>query len=106
MKPGEPVALWGISRDTAEDSRKLDGQVSRDGKGGVTFPLLSDPDHKVVDAYGLRDPRYDKLGQGGLPSPTTLVIDKSGRIAWMRIDRDHTKRPPNAEIRAALEKLP
>jgi hypothetical protein len=34
------------------------------------------------------------------------VIDRQGRIAYIRIDRDHTVRPPSAEIRAALEKLP
>jgi hypothetical protein len=33
------------------------------------------------------------------------VIDRNGRVAWMRIDRDHTVRPPNAEIRAALDAL-
>jgi hypothetical protein len=33
------------------------------------------------------------------------VVDRQGRIAWMRIDRDHTKRPPHAEIRAALDAL-
>ena len=105
MKPGEPVALWGISRDSAEDSKSFNERVSRDGKGGIGFPLLSDPDHKVIDAYGLQDPRYAKLRQEGIPSPTTIVVDRQGRIAWLRIDRDHTKRPPNAEIRAALDTL-
>jgi peroxiredoxin len=80
--------------------------VGRDGKGGIPFPLLSDPQHKVIDAYGLRDPRYTQIGQAGIPSPAAYVIDRNGRVAWMRIDRDHTVRPPNAEIRAALEKLP
>ena len=97
------MALWGISRDTAEDSKVLSERVNRDGKGGIAFPLLSDPQHKVIDAYGLQDPRYAKLRQEGIPSPTTIVVDRQGRIAWIRIDRDHTVRPPNAEIRAALD---
>ena len=100
------MALWGISRDSAEDSKILNERVGRDGKGGISFPLLSDPQHKVIDAYGLQDPRYAKLRQEGIPSPTAIVIDRQGRIAYVRIDRDHTVRPPNAEIRAALEKLP
>ncbi len=99
------MALWGISRDSAEDSKILMERASRDGKGGITFPLLSDPEHNVIDAYGLQDPRYAKLKQEGIPSPTTVVIDKQGRIAWIRIDRDHTVRPPNSEIRAALDAL-
>jgi hypothetical protein len=56
----------------------------------------------VIDAYGIADPRYRKLRQEGIPWPTTVVIDRSGRIAWMRIDTDKTKRPPHEEIRAAL----
>ncbi len=99
------MALWGISRDTGEDSKILNERASRDGKGRITFPLLSDSDHKVIDAYGLQDPRYAKLKQQGIPSPTVIVIDKQGRIAYIRIDRDHTVRPPNAEIRAALDAL-
>jgi peroxiredoxin len=105
LKPGESVALWAISVDSAEDSRGFSRQIAADGKGPLSFPLLSDPQHQVIDAYGLRDPRYAKLGKDGIPSPTAYVIDKSGRVAWMRIDRDHRVRPENAEIRGALDKL-
>jgi peroxiredoxin len=59
----------------------------------------------VIDLYGLQDPRYLKARLEGVPSPTTYVIDKTGRIAWMRVDRDTTKRPPNAEVRAAIDAL-
>ena len=105
LKPNEPVALWAISVDPAEDSKIFSERVGRDGKGGIAFPLLSDPQHKTIDAYGLQDPRYLKLKQEGIPWPTTYVIDKDGKVAWVRIDRDHTVRPLNAEIRAALEAL-
>ena len=37
--------------------------------------------------------------------PTVYVIDKSGRVAWMRLDRNYREYPPNAEIRAALDVL-
>lgn len=77
--------------------------MTKDGQGPINFPLLSDPDARVIDAYGLRDPRYAKLRRDGIPSPTTYVIDRSGRVAWVRIDRDHKQRPPNSEIRAAFE---
>jgi peroxiredoxin len=91
--------------DSAEDSRGFSDRIAADGKGPLSFPLLSDPRHEVIDAYGLRDPRYARLGKDGIPSPTAYVIGKSGRIAWMRIDRDHRVRPANAEIRAALDAL-
>jgi len=53
----------------------------------------------------LQDPRYLKQKREGIPYPTAYVIDKAGRVAWTRIDRDHTVRPVNGEIRAALEAL-
>ena len=105
LKPGEPVALWAISKDSAEDSKAFMKAIASDGKGTVGFPMLSDPQNKVIDAYGVRDPRYAKLGHDGIPSPATFVIDRNGRVAWARVDRDHTVRPPNAEIRAALDAL-
>jgi hypothetical protein len=33
------------------------------------------------------------------------VIGKDGKVAWSRIDEDFRVRPPNSEIRAALEAL-
>jgi hypothetical protein len=33
------------------------------------------------------------------------VIDRNGRVAWARIDRDYTERPPTQEIRAAIDAL-
>lgn len=71
----------------------------------MTFPLLSDPQHRVIDAYGLQDPRYLKQKREGIPYPAVYVIDRSGRVAWARIDRDFRQRPGNAEIRAALDAL-
>ena len=91
--------------DSAEDSKGFSDKIAGDGKGAIPFPLLSDPQHRVIDAYGLQDPRYLKQRREGIPYPTTIVIDKAGKIAWMRIDRVTTIRPPNSEIRAALDAL-
>lgn len=106
MKPGEAVALWGISVDSHEDSKGFSDRIASDGKGAIAFPLLSDPRHRVIDAYGLQDPRYLKQRREGIPYPTSYVIDKTGTVAWMRIDRNTTIRPPNSEVRAALDRLP
>lgn len=105
LKPGEAVALWAISVDSAADSLKFSSTIAKDGKGGLSFPLLSDAGHRVIDAYGLQDPRYRKQSKAGIPYPTTLVIDKTGKIAWMRLDHDTTQRPSNSEVRAALSRL-
>jgi peroxiredoxin len=106
LKPGEQVALWGISVDTPEQSRGfIEKIVAEAGGGSLAFPLLSDPQHQVIDAYGLPDPRYLKQKREGIPYPTVYVVDKAGRVAWARTDKDFRQRPSNSEIRAALDAL-
>ena len=92
--------------DNHEDAKEFAGKVNSDGKGPFTYPLLSDPGHRVIDAYGLPDPRYRAQKREGIPYPATYVIDRSGRVAWSRVDRDFRERPPTAETRAALDALP
>lgn len=105
IQPGEAVSLWAISVDSAEDSRAFAKSIAADGRGAVTFRLLADPGHRVIDSYGLADPQYAKLAYYGIPYPSTFLVDRKGRIAWARIDRDYTQRPLNSEIRAAIEAL-
>lgn len=47
----------------------------------ISFPLLSDADSKVIDAYLLRN-RGVKAGskQDGVPNPATVLIDRSGKV--------------------------
>ena len=97
--------MWGISVDSGVDSKGFSDKIASDGKGPISFPILSDPQHQVIDAYGLQDPRYLKQTKAGIPYPTTVVIDKAGKVAWVRIDRNTTIRPPNREVRAALDRL-
>ena len=91
--------------DTAEQSKEFIEKIAADGRGRIAFPLLSDPQHRVIDAYGLEDPRYLKQRRAGIPYPAAYVIDKAGRIAWSRIDIEYRERPPNNEVRAALDAL-
>jgi peroxiredoxin len=67
--------------------------------------MLTDTGHRTIDAYGLQDPRYLKQKRAGIPYPTVYVIDKTGKVAWMRVEEDFRKRPSNDEIRAALAAL-
>ena len=65
----------GISPDKPEKLAKF-----RD-KEGLTFPLLSDPDKKVLTAWGAFGEKtmYGKTVQGVIRS--TFLVDESGRIA-------------------------
>jgi thioredoxin-dependent peroxiredoxin len=67
-------AVIGISPDSPAKLAKF---AERDG---LTFPLLSDPDHKVLDAYGAYGEKmlYGKKSVGVLRS--TFVVDENGKI--------------------------
>ena len=94
-----------MSIDTQDESKEFDKKIAADGQGGINFPLLSDPDHRTIDAYGLRDPAYTKQKFDGVPYPTVYVIDKEGRVAWSKVSLDYKQRPGNEEIRAALDSV-
>lgn len=66
-------------------------------KLGLTFPLLSDPGSKVIDAYGIRN--QDAKGRAaGVPHPTVFILDQQGVIR-VKLMRDGYKvRPESAEI--------
>ena len=105
MKENEPVRLYAISVDRPANSKAFAEKIAADGKGALKFPILSDPDHKVIDGYGIRDPAYNGQKFEGLPHPSVYVIDKTGRVAWSRVEMDYKERPINTEVRAALESL-
>ncbi len=71
---GSGYTVLGVSRDDAATLREF---RERDG---LTFPLLSDPDHAVHDAYGAWGEKmnYGKRVEGVIRS--TFVIDADGVI--------------------------
>ena len=71
---GAGLAVVGISPDKPEKLRKF-----RDTHA-LTFPLLSDPDHKVLEAFGAWGEKslYGKTVTGVIRS--TVIVDASGRV--------------------------
>ena len=67
--------IFGVSVDSAKSHRKFID------KYGLPFPLLSDPEKEIVNAYGVwvEKSMYGRKYMGAERS--TFVIDKSGRIA-------------------------
>lgn len=78
------VAVLGISPDDAASHRAFRA------KYGLTFPLLSDPDHAVALAYGAWGEKqsYGRTSVGLIRS--TFLIDPGGRIqqAWYAVQAD------------------
>ena len=93
------VRFYGISPDRPNDSREFAEKVAADGRGALGFPLLSDLHSKVIDEYALRDPAF----KNGVPKPTVLVLDRDGKIRWMKVESDYRVRPTNEEVAAALD---
>jgi thioredoxin-dependent peroxiredoxin len=71
---GAGITVLGISPDQPAKLAKF-----RD-KEGLTFPLLSDPDHAVLEAYGAFGEKklYGKTVVGVIRS--TFVVDADGKI--------------------------
>ena len=71
---GAGYTVLGISRDEPEKLRRF---RERDA---LSYPLLSDPDHAVHEAYGTWGEKmnYGKVIQGVIRS--TFVIDEEGRV--------------------------
>lgn len=69
----------------------------------TTMTILSDPDHAVIDRYGIFN---DQEARGRpVPHPTTLIIDGEGVVRWRVTETDYTLRPENEEILAALDAI-
>jgi len=79
LKPNEKVLLYAVSIDPAEKSKGLMEKIAKDGKGAINFPILSDPKHQTIDAYGLFDPAYAGKGVEGIPHPSVYILNKLPR---------------------------
>lgn len=99
------MKLYALSIDPPSVSKEFAAKIASDGKGAISFPILSDPNHETIDAYGLLDPAYAGQQFDGIPHPAVYVIDKMGKVTWVKIESNYRQRPTNQEIRAALDTL-
>jgi peroxiredoxin Q/BCP len=82
-----------ISVDSKEKSRELAGKLK------LPFPVLSDTDHKVIDAYDLLNP------DGNIAKAAVFVVDRKGVVRWVFLDENYRIRPVNEAILSELRKL-
>jgi peroxiredoxin Q/BCP len=80
------AAILGVSMDTADSHQEFCT------KENLTFKLLADPDHKVVDLYNVpvvqrKDPATGAVTMS-YASRWTYLIDPKGKIvqAWTKVD--------------------
>ena len=87
------AVVLGVSVDTPDSHKQFCTQE------GLTFRLLADPEHKVVDAYG-------SLGSFmgmTIANRNTFLIDPQGKIAkvWTKVQVQHH----SEEVLAAIDEL-
>lgn len=82
----EDTAIVGISPDAPERQRAFDDKHS------LGFPLLSDPDHAVADAYGVWGAKslYGRKYMGVIRS--AFLVDPDGRMeqVWYKVSPANT----------------
>jgi peroxiredoxin Q/BCP len=84
------AVIVGVSVDTPDSHKEFCT------KEGLTFRLLADPEHKVVDEYG----SLGHFGPMTIANRNTFLIDPQGKIVkeWTKVDPDkHSE-----EVLAAL----
>ncbi len=87
------AVILGVSVDTPDSHKQFCT------KEGLTFRLLADPEHKVVDAYG----SLGHFATWTIANRNTFLIDPSGKIVkvWTKVDPSHH----SEEVLAALAEL-
>jgi thioredoxin-dependent peroxiredoxin len=72
------AVILGVSVDTVDSHKQFCT------KDGLTFHLLADPDHKVVDEYG----SLGHFGTWTIANRNTFLIDPQGKIVkvWTKVD--------------------
>ena len=87
------AVIVGVSVDTPDSHKQFCT------KEGLTFRLLADPEHKVVDQYG----SLGHFGPMTIANRNTFLIDPQGKIVkvWTKVDPSHH----SEEVLTALSEL-
>jgi peroxiredoxin len=100
----QDTRIVAVSVDDRERQQMMIDRVAEEyGVDMTSITLLSDPDHEVIDRYGIfndAEPRGRPV-----PHPTTLIIDTDGVIRWRVTEVDYRVRPENEDILAALREV-
>ena len=92
------IRVVAVSVDPVQESLGLSQ------KAGLTFPLLCDPDMKVIRAY-------DLLHAGGhrgtdIARPAEFLLDPTGTVRWVNLTNDFRVRIHGEEVlKVAEERL-
>jgi peroxiredoxin len=91
-------AIAGVVVDPVEANAELARQAELD------YPILSDPDLRTIDAYGLRH----VAGHDGhdIAHSASVLVDRDGIVRWTSVTDNVRVRPTPTEVLAAVDALP
>ena len=76
-------------------------------KLSLDFPLLSDPDTKVIKAYGLlHEDAMTAEGTSDIARPAVFVIDRGGIVRWRQLTDNWRVRVRPETILERLAEIP
>lgn len=109
------VRFIALSKDEPETAAR---QVERDG---LSFPLLSDPELKVIRQYGVEHHKAIEFSKAaftvfGMPLalvpsvktmaiPTTILVDEDGIVRWIDQSDDYRLRSSEARVLRAIDEV-
>jgi len=84
------TVVFGVSIDSPAANAAFAKQI------GVTFPLLSDMNRKVLTAYGILKPYKVGGDEFEWAERTTIVVDKEGKIK--HVEQGNSAVDPNTAV--------
>lgn len=96
----QTTAILATAIDGRADLQKMVDRISKTDGRKPDYTFLSDPEHRVIDRYGLWNP-----SGRGWPHPTVYLIDRLGVVRWKFTEVNYKIRPTNDMILRALAKV-
>ena len=93
-----------IAPEPPDKLREMAAKVAQGAGKSSGILFLADPEHKVIDAYGLRNEAAAARGRF-MPHPTTYVLDQNGMVRWKFTEVDYKVRPTNQMVLGEVRKL-
>jgi peroxiredoxin len=84
------------------DPPETNAQLRRDA--GIEFPILSDPDLRAIDAYGLRHAGGGPDGHD-IAHSASVLVDGAGIVRWTSVTRNVRVRPTPSDVLGAIDSL-
>ena len=92
------IRIVGISVDPPDVNRRHSQKL------GYTFPLLSDPDAKIIRRYDVLHPGAGPKG-ADIARPAEFLLDSNGVVRWVNLTENIAVRARPEQVLEALNQV-